>query len=64
MLYLSFSISLLKRAMNVTFSLLDEHFGLYRTAVVALPLPSGKAMNDDLQTAESKSADGKIKGSK
>ena len=43
MLYLSFSISLLKRATNVTFSLLDEHFGLYRTAVVALPLPSGKA---------------------
>ncbi len=43
MLYLSFSISLLKRATNVTFSLLDEHFGLYRTAAVALPLPSGKA---------------------
>ena len=43
MLYLSFSIFLLKRATNVTFSLLDEHFWLYRTAVVALPLPSGKA---------------------
>ncbi len=62
MLYLSFSIFLLKRATNVTFSLLDEHFGLYRT--VELPLPFGRAMNDGLQTAESKSADGKIKGSK
>ena len=64
MLYLSFSISLLKRATNMTFSLLDEHFGLYRTAVVALPLPSGKAMDDGLHMAESKSVDGKIVGSK
>ena len=64
MCYLSFPISLLKCTTNVIFPLLDEHFGLYRTAAVELPLPSGKAMDDGLQMAESKSADGKIVGSK
>ena len=62
MCYLSFPISLLKCATNVTFPLLDEHLGLYRTA--ELPLPSGKAMDDDLQMAKNKSVDGKIVGSK
>ena len=48
----------------MTFSLLDEHFGLYRCRPVELPLPSGRAMDDGLQMAESKSVDDKIVGSK
>ena len=48
----------------MTFSLLDEHFGLYRCRPVKLPLPSGRAMDDGLQMAESKSVDGKIRVSK